>query len=134
MSTGYFKKQGEELVELTAEEAAPYIAGTKRHRVASGHRIVFTEAEEAARDAEDADWASGADARAQAASRAATDENERQAAKLDAQILADINMTPADVATTIDTVFASWTAPQRTFMKRLVRIVLLAARRVLRNG
>lgn len=65
--------------------------------------------------------------------RFAADEIERQAAKIDAQILSDMNMTPAEVNSTVDTVFAGFSAAQRTFLKRLVRMVLAAARRVLRN-
>ncbi len=64
--------------------------------------------------------------------RIVKDEQERQEAKVDAQIQADLNMTPAEVNSAVDTLFAAWTAPQRTFMKRLVRMVLAAARKVLR--
>lgn len=60
------------------------------------------------------------------------DEQERQEAKVDAQIQSDLNMTPADVNSTVDTLFAGFTAPQRAFLKRLVRMVLAAARKVLR--
>ena len=64
--------------------------------------------------------------------READDEVERAANKADAQIQSDLNMTIAEVGTLIDTLFAGWTAPQRLFMKRLTRIVLAAARKVLR--
>lgn len=64
--------------------------------------------------------------------RRATDLTEEQQAKLDAQIQADLNMTAAEVATTVDSVFSGFAAAQRTFLKRLVRMVLAAARNVLR--
>ena len=64
--------------------------------------------------------------------RIALDEQEAAQAKIDAQIQADLNMTPAEVNSTVDTLFAGFTGPQRTFLKRLVRMVLAAARKVLR--
>lgn len=64
--------------------------------------------------------------------RIATDTAEEQQAKIDAQIQSDLSMTPAEVNSTVDTLFAGFTAPQRTFLKRLVRMVLAAARKVLR--
>lgn len=76
----------------------------------------------------------GTDATGQAAAtRRATDETERQANAIDAQILSDLNMTSADITQLVDvTLFSTWTAAQRTFLKRLVRMVLAAARRALR--
>lgn len=64
--------------------------------------------------------------------RRAADLTEEQQAKLDAQIQSDLNMTPVEVSSTVDSVFAGFTAGQRTFLKRLVRMVLAAARKVLR--
>lgn len=61
------------------------------------------------------------------------DEAEALQAKQDAQIQDDLNMMPAEIVTLVDvTLFSTWTAPQRTFMKRLIRMVLAAARKVLR--
>jgi len=70
-------------------------------------------------------------------SRTALDEAERQAAKADSQIISDLNMTTVDINNTIDNLWSNangGTAGQRTFLKRLVRIVLIAARRVLRDS
>ena len=64
--------------------------------------------------------------------RMEADAAEEQQAKIDAQIQADLNMTPAEVNSTVDTLFAGFTGPQRTFLKRLVRMVLAEARKVLR--
>ncbi len=64
--------------------------------------------------------------------RRETDLTEEQQAKIDAQIQSDLNMTPAEVNSTVDSVFAGFTAGQRTFLKRLVRMVLASARKVLR--
>ena len=51
--SGFYRMVNGAPVELTAEEAAPYAAGTKRHRMRRGLRIVFAEAEEAERDADE---------------------------------------------------------------------------------
>jgi len=64
--------------------------------------------------------------------RIVLDNEEAAAAKIDAQIQADLNMTPAEVNSTVDTLFAGFTAGQRAFLKRLVRLVLAASRKVLR--
>lgn len=64
--------------------------------------------------------------------RKSVDRTEEDQTKLDAQIQSDLNMTPTEVNSTVDTVFSGFTAPQRAFLKRLVRMVLAAARRVLR--
>lgn len=72
-----------------------------------------------------------ADAAALAA-RMAADGDEAAQARQDAQIQSDLNMTPAEVNAAVDTIFSGFTAPQRAFLKRLVRMVLAAARRVLR--
>lgn len=66
--------------------------------------------------------------------RKGVDESERIAAKQDAQILGDINMDAATVATTIDTIFNTLSVTQRTFLKRLVRVAQVGARIRLRNG
>lgn len=76
--------------------------------------------------------AARAAAKAAADDREAFDISEVAQAKIDAQIQSDLNMTTAEVNSTVDTVFSGFTAPQRAFLKRLVRIVLAAARRVLR--
>jgi len=70
------------------------------------------------------------------AARVAIDDAERLAAKVDAQILGDINMDAATVATTIDALFAGapFTNGQRTYLKRLTRMAQIAARAKLRNG
>lgn len=67
-----------------------------------------------------------------AAARAAIDAAEAAQAKADAQLIADLNLTPAEVNVAVDQLFSTWTAPQRAFLKRLTRMVLAAARRVLR--
>lgn len=69
-----------------------------------------------------------------AEARAALDVAELAVNKVDALIQSDLNMTNADVTALVDSIFSTWTAAQRTFMKRLVRMVLATARRVLRNG
>ena len=68
--SGYFRIVDGEKVELTAEEAAPYVAGTKRHRMLHGVKVVFTDAEEAERDAEEAAWLAGKPERDKAAHNA----------------------------------------------------------------
>jgi hypothetical protein len=69
-----------------------------------------------------------------AKNRYAVDETERLAAKIDAQIIGDINMDAATVATIIDNLFPAFTNQQRTFLKRLVRLAQIGARAKLRNG
>lgn len=64
--------------------------------------------------------------------RLAADEAERAEAKADSQIASDLNMTPAEIASAIDAVFSTWTAPQKAFMRRLVRMVIATARKALR--
>ena len=66
--------------------------------------------------------------------RKALDEQERQQAKREAQILSDINMTPVEVAAVIEALFPTppFTNQQRTFLKRLVRLAQIGARAGLR--
>ena len=66
------------------------------------------------------------------AARLVADMLELQQNKIDAQIKSDLNMTTADVTALVDSVFSGWTNPQRTVMKRLIRMVLAAARKILR--
>ena len=53
---------------------------------------------------------------------------------IQSSIIGDINMDAADVATTIENLFPAFTNPQRTFLKRLVRLAQIGARAKLRNG
>ena len=80
MDTYYRRDAAGELEELTAEEAAPYIAGAKRVSMVNGQLVIFTEAEELARDAEEAEWQV----------RAAEQEQERQTKELRAAALSEL--------------------------------------------
>ena len=66
--------------------------------------------------------------------RKATDEAERIAAKVDAQIIGDINRTDAEVNALVDQLFPTFTNPQKAFMRRLTRMAQFGARAKLRNG
>ena len=66
-----------------------------RYKMVNGERIQFTAAEETARDAEEAAWADGAVARAQAKLRA---ERNRLLAETDYFALSDVTMS-SDMAT-----------------------------------
>ena len=61
-----------------------------RYKLVNGERIQFTAAEETARDAEEAAWADGALARAQADLRA---KRNRLLAETDFYALSDVNMS-----------------------------------------
>jgi hypothetical protein len=65
-----------------------------------------------------------------AATRCSTDAAECSAAKVDAQLLNLLNMTPAEIAAAIDSAFSD--PAQRAVLKRLARVAVVAARRVLR--
>ena len=62
--------------------------------------------------------------------REALDEAEQAQAKADAQIAAMLNMTPAEIGAAIDAAFPD--QAQRVIVKRLARLALVAARRVMR--
>lgn len=51
------------VIPLSDADAAPYIAGTKRHRMLDGRPVILSDDEEAERDAEQAVWASAQPAR-----------------------------------------------------------------------
>lgn len=76
-------------------------------------------------------WVENA-AKVAAAARAAADQSEVEADKIDAQLIGDINLTKQGVSDAVDAVFPLFTNPQKAFMRRLVRMAQLSARRVLR--
>jgi hypothetical protein len=101
-----------------------------RVKMVNGVEVPLSPAEEAALNAEEAIWAAKEPVHTAAAARIVADETERQQAKLDANLMALLDMTPAQISNAIDNAFLD--PAQRVILKRLARIALSSARRVLR--
>ncbi len=69
---------------------------------------------------------------ADAAARAAIDSTEAQEAKLDAQIVTDLNRTRANIESTVDAAFPTATAAQKAIHVRTFVLAQASARKVLR--
>ena len=103
-----------------------------RTKVVDGVTVPLTEAEEAARDAEEVAWAAAQAERDALAARLAADMAERQACCADSGIIGLINQTRAEWLTWAGNNFPSLTNAEKARLGILFWVVAVGVRRELR--